>query len=657
VQDFKCIQRIFCIDARRIEQAVREYPDAFHGGITVVTYNSLHNDDPCVTDYETYCRFFRQLQAQGVEMQVGLSTTLGHGDDNFPILPPYPTMVSQDGCVSLSSACPRSEAFKTYFHDLVTRYAVLKPKVFWIDDDFRLYLHQPVNQGCFCDDCMAKFNAQYGFSFDRSTLSTAISQDLYENGQRIRSLWQEFSRQAMLDLVKIIAHAVHSVDEDIIIGFMQVNPEIVMHECPHFSEFVRLAKNRNGEVWFRHGSGFYSDRDPLTVVAKNVSISRLCAMTESIDAKVVNLTEEVTMPYILREKSMRITLLEAAMNIGMAGADGVTDEGIKPNLPEQLLPGRLVSTMHENYPYLARMHALIQNKHQIGVYPWFSEDLWLYNDPVASLSQMGDLGSMIWLNLFHMGIPFTFRKPHANVLLLSGQTVRAIPDEELLAWLKKGVYMDGTSALEVNARTDSIHTGVCLSDYSRPIVGCGNSEHFTDHPLNGSGAGYDRHHIWGLSTHGSARLQLSGGEALSYSMNAEEARAGIIGSSIYQNELGGRIAVQSRAPWSNDVLGLYKTQQIKNTMDWLCGGRMPVQVCSSGRMGCCVWEGNDGERIVFIYNTDFDDASDAVLRTDAPYAAQLLLPDDRWQDIGSGQDIPLPMIPAWSFAVLRLRKI
>ncbi len=659
MKDFKCIQRIFCIDADRIEQAMREYPNAFHGGTAVVTYNNVYADDARLCNFDTYAAFFKRLQAQGVEMQVNLSTTIGHADHHRCDAMPFPTMVDANGTGCMVSACPRSDAFKSYLHETVTRYAVLKPTVFWIDDDFRIFFHAPVDHGCFCDDCVAKFNAQHGFSFDREALHAAIAKDAVINGVRIRGAWQDFNRQAMLELVKIIANAIHTVDDGIIIGYMQVNPELVIYECPHYQDMIRLSKNRTGEVWFRHGSGFYIDRTPLGVVEKNVSIARLCAMTESADTTVVNLVEEVTSPYIRREKSMRITLLEAAMNIGVAGAQGIMDEGIKPNLPEQLLPGRLVATMHERYPQLARMYALIADKHQIGVHPYFNEDLWRYNDPVEDIARMGDLGSQLWLNLFHMGIPFTFRKEHACALLLCGKTVRAMPEEELRGWLSGAVYADGSSAAEINARLGSSFTGVRRAAYDETdLHGNGISEHFTAHPLNGDGSGYDRYNIWGVDRTGSACLEADGCEVLSLSMNQEEFAAGILGMSVYENAAGGRIAVAARGPWCSDVLSLHKTQQIKNVLDWLCDGALPVQVDSIGRIGCSAWESADGAaRAVFVYNTDFDDAADAVLRTDGAYRAEVLLPDGSTCPLGVGRSFSLPAIPAWETLTLTLTKV
>ncbi len=656
MKEFQCIQRIFCIDADRIEQAMEQWPDAFHGGAAVVTFNGVYTEDDRVSDYDTYCRFFRHFQQKGVEMQVNLSTTIGHADHHKSGAMPFPTMVDADGKGCVVSACPRSELFKKHLRETLTRYAVLKPKVFWIDDDFRIFFHAPVDYGCFCDDCMQKFNALHGLAYTRAELHAAIAQDrCTADGHRLRALWQSFNRSAMLELVQLIAETIHAVDDGIIIGYMQINPELGIYDCPHYREFVELSKNRNGEVWFRHGSGFYDDRDPLGVVAKNVSIARLCAMTEAADATVVNLVEEVTSPYIRREKSMRITLLEAAMNIGVAGAQGIMDEGIKPNLREQLLPGRLVAAMHEAYPMLAQMYELIRGKKQMGIFPYFHEDLWQYSEPAADLWQMNDPGSQWWLNLFHMGVPFTFRKENAAALVLCGQTVRAMPKPELESWLKKGIFADGVAALELNARTGANLTGVCRAVYDKELQGAGTSEHFTSHPLNGEGAGYDRFNIWGAQKHGNACLQLCGGEALSYSMNKAEAAAGIVGSTVFENALGGRVVVNARGPWYKDILSLFKTEQVRNTLAWLCGGALPVYAESAGRMGCSLWEDDAGERAVFLYNTDFDDARDTVLHADASCTAELLT-STGWQPLGTGQSFVLPVIPAWSAAVLRLKK-
>ena len=115
--------------------------------------------------------------------------------------------------------------------------------------------------------------------------------------------------------------------------------------------------------------------------------------------------------------------------------------------------------------------------------------------------------------------------------------------------------------------------------------------------------------------------------------------------------------VTSTASWLGFWPGtLYKTEQIQNTLAWLCGGKLPVYAQSTGRMGCSLWEDETtGERAVFLYNTDFDDAENTLLHTDGVYTAELLTPSG-WQLLGTGDVFTLPHIPAWTTAALRLRK-
>ena len=51
-----CIQRIFCIEDEAIDKALMEYPNAFSGGIAVVTYNDIYVENKSVADYEAKCR-------------------------------------------------------------------------------------------------------------------------------------------------------------------------------------------------------------------------------------------------------------------------------------------------------------------------------------------------------------------------------------------------------------------------------------------------------------------------------------------------------------------------------------------------------------------------------------------------------------------------
>jgi hypothetical protein len=432
--------------------------------------------------------------------------------------------------------------------------------------------HPPVDFACFCNDCISRFGDEYGVKLGRKDLKSAILADTAVDGVRVRAAWRKYSQSALNDLSGIIADAVHAVDDKIVIGFMCCNPNGMAYSAFDFKSMIERAKNRDGVVWFRHGSGTYTDFTPYAedgIVWKNIAIGRNCAQTEG--PGVVNLTEEVTSPYNRRTKSLRITFLEAALNIGFAGADGVTYDAIKPNLDEQLRDDAIVADIHRRRSELERMRALIEGKRQLGVYPFYDPDIWLANGKEKSLWAMKTLGTEDWMPLVYIGIPFTFREKDASLLLLSGASARAMPKDMLAVWRNRGVIEDGAAAAEV---------------------------------------GRD-----------------------------------------------GRTFVFGKGSWSRSVWGRKESLTIKDAFDRLAGGKMPSRVDTCVRLAQSVWESPDRrERVIFLFNLDFDDAKDVVLTEDGEFTAELLLPNGNWHALGKGMEFKLPRIPAWFACALRLRR-
>ena len=568
---FRTIQRIWATQPEKIETAMAAYPGAFSDGVIIATFAGLKIGPKEVRDFAKQKAFIERLKAQGKEIQICISSSIGHKDewtdDND-----LPKMVGSDGKAAKTIACPRSALFADYLRALFRRYAELGPTVIWIDDDFRMAHHPPVDFACFCNDCISRFGNEYGVKLSRKDLKSAILDDTTVNGVRVRAAWRKYSQSALNDISGIVADAVHAVDDRIIIGFMCCNPEGLAYAAFDFKTLIARAKNRDGAVWFRHGSGTYTDFTPYTdvnIVSKNIAIGRYCAQTEG--PGVVNLTEEVTCPYNRRTKSLRITFLEAALNIGFAGADGVTYDAIKPNLDEQLRDDAIVADIHRRRGELERMRALIEGKRQLGVYPFYDPDIWLANGKAKSLWSMQTLGTEDWRPLVYIGIPFTFREKDASLLLLSGASARAMPKGSLDAWRNRGIIADGTAVAEVGK--------------------------------------------------------------------------------------GGKMFVFGKGGWGKDTWSRDASLKIKDALDRLAGGKMPSRVDTCVRLGQSVWESPDGkERVVFLFNLDFDDAADVRLTEDGVFAAERLCADGSWTSLGKGAVFNLKPIPAWSATVVRLRR-
>lgn len=446
---FQQYHRVFAIKQDQIDAARQAYPDSFRDGLIVATFVGLRLGAPEVREFENHRAFHAYFTGKGVNVQMCISSTLGHRDE-WSLTNDLPKMVEFNGARAERLACPRSRPFHAYIDETFRRYAQLNPSVIWFDDDFRMAHHRPVQYPCFCESCVKTFQAETGVRLDRAKLVEAIVRDRTVGGVRVRQAWRDYGSRALTDLVKTAARAVRAVNDTTALGFMVCNPQGHGYAPPDFKKWSELGKNRDGIVYFRHGSGTYTDFTPYaydSIVMKNISIGRLCAATEG--PGVINLTEEVTCPYIRRAKSMKITFLEVALSIGLAGADGVTYDAIKPNLDEQLREGNVVSEMHRRDPELQRLYALVRGKKQIGLYPFFNQDVWLENPPKTRLSEIRAQGAEDWRALLYLGIPFTFRERDASLLLATRRSIRGMAKNDLKAWLARGVVADGEAADEL----------------------------------------------------------------------------------------------------------------------------------------------------------------------------------------------------------------
>ena len=93
---------------------------------------------------------------------------------------------------------------------------------------------------------------------------------------------------------------------------------------------------------------------------------------------------------------------------------------------------------------------------------------------------------------------------------------------------------------------------------------------------------------------------------------------------------------------------------------------MPSRVDSILRFGQSVWESPDGsERIVFLWNFDYDDAENVRLVEDKTFAAEEMVCPVKgngetgpitWRPLGRGDTFTIAYVPALSVKTIRLVK-
>ena len=164
-----------------------------------------------------------KLRSNGIKVSMQVSNTIGHGEyisfkDCSGLVfegSLAERMVGIDGEVANYCFFWNGENFRRYTFDSVKLYAQIKPENLWIDDDLRVFNHNPVKMGCFCDRCISKYNYEYQHSFTRSELKDKF---LYSD-LNIRKEYIDFIRKGLGKFVYDLCKEFCTLSPDTRIGF------------------------------------------------------------------------------------------------------------------------------------------------------------------------------------------------------------------------------------------------------------------------------------------------------------------------------------------------------------------------------------------------------------------------------------------------------
>ena len=170
-------------------------------------------------------------QAKKVFNEVGISVSLnpwmelGHLDRGRKLQPgqDFQTMVDRFGKQSELVACPFDTNWKKYYLNQLNYYVKeVEPEVVWIEDDFRLHNHDPLDWGgCFCPLHMDAFNKKLNKNETREEFVNAISK---RTPTQERKVWLDTSWEVMDNLAKDIANVVKKANVKTHVGLMSSPP-------------------------------------------------------------------------------------------------------------------------------------------------------------------------------------------------------------------------------------------------------------------------------------------------------------------------------------------------------------------------------------------------------------------------------------------------
>jgi hypothetical protein len=226
---------------------------------------------------EVLAEAVKDAKAAGIVPSLQFQATIGHGDAfgsaEMFAMKTWTGWTDSKGVEDLYCNCPRQTAFLKYLHDVSAIYAKIGFAALWIDDDLRIGHHKPANSygrhiGCFCDTCIAAFNAETGGKWARGTLAAAVERD-----DEIHARWRAFSVQSLTIVARTVAEVFNAVSPGTMMALQHASG---VESDDQVGEVLKVLHAVTGKpVGCRPGGGSYYDDDPNIVVLKSINAAAL----------------------------------------------------------------------------------------------------------------------------------------------------------------------------------------------------------------------------------------------------------------------------------------------------------------------------------------------------------------------------------------------
>jgi hypothetical protein len=268
----------------------------------------------------TLKHIFESLTANGIKASINLWETLLHADRGRKLKDgqEWTNMVGADGIKAAAVVCPFDLDWQNHYIGVCRRLATLNPNVIWIEDDFRLHNHRPVDWGCFCEKHMQEFSKKLGYEIDRES----FVKELIAPGKPtpVRDVWLDTARKVFVDLAKKIGDAISDVSPQTKVGLMSSGPQWHCAEGRDWNGILGGLAAKNNPVSRPHLPA-YENTSPQTYLWNFHQYSTLTA--HLLPQNTLIFPELENFPYSPYTKSHNFTRFQIESSIVLP-SDGMT---------------------------------------------------------------------------------------------------------------------------------------------------------------------------------------------------------------------------------------------------------------------------------------------------------------------------------------------
>lgn len=269
-------------------------------------------------------KFKPELEAEGISVSLNPWTTILHADRGRTLSEDqkFTTMADYNGRKAEAVACPLDQEFQDYIRAVYRLYAGLDFSVIWIEDDFRLHNHPPLEWGgCFCELHKKEFEKRIGKEVDKLDTESFLSGILSQGSPHpYRKVWLDTARDTMCGFAALLGDAVHEVSPYTRVGLMSSGPEV---HCVEGRDWNGIFSGLSGQTvpLNRPHLPAYAEASPRQYALDFQKTTKLSASMTKGQAQLW--PELDNFPHTTFSKSHRFTRLQIESALAV-GADGIT---------------------------------------------------------------------------------------------------------------------------------------------------------------------------------------------------------------------------------------------------------------------------------------------------------------------------------------------
>ncbi len=405
-------------------------------------------------EQEVYLALMRRVQAamaeKGITLSVNQWHSLMHADIGKAQRPGqnFRPMRDKNGLDAKLCVCPLCENWQAYIAELYARYARLSPEIVWVEDDFRLHNHEPLDWGgCFCEEHMRLYSQRAGKPLSREAFVAGV---LQPGGiHPYRQIWLDVSRESLLSAARAIGQAVRAEAPEVKVGLMSSVPHVHAAEGRDWPALIdTLAAGRPG-VCRIHLPG-YQELAPAKYLQNFNMVSLLTRALLPPGCEVY--PELENFPYSRYAKSRRFTRFQLLSSLAL-GVNGMTIDLYDLNGNGIVWAEGYQDTLREAKHYLCHMNDLgIFSGGRLGVQVMVSPDS-AYTLHTRQGRRMEELypEEVFFAGLLPaMGVPVAYCQNKAvvgEILAVSGQYLRNLSCAEIeTLFAQNFVILNGDAA-------------------------------------------------------------------------------------------------------------------------------------------------------------------------------------------------------------------